>query len=313
MNPRKYKTMKNLLLIAVFTILFLDAFAQQESQHSLYFFNPLLVNPAYAGSQEAMQVTATIRDQWTGFKGAPKTQCLTLHTPLKKENIGLGFTVLNDVLGATKNTGFYADFSYSIRLNKKDHRLSFGLKAGVDIYKTNFMPLTINDNTDGVYTNGFNYSKTLFNTGAGIYYYGKKHYFGISSPRLIPNKINLTSDQRALQENHFYGFGGVVIKLNGALNLRPSFMIKYVQNTPLSVEGNISLLIYDKVWLGIMYRHGSSAGLNAMYNISQNLRIGYAYDYSITMLQKYSSGSHEIMISYDLRSKSSGLKSPRYF
>lgn len=287
--------------------------AQQETQHSMYFFNPVLINPAYAGSQEALQVTATLRDQWTGFKGAPKTQCLTLHTPLKRENIGVGFTVMNDELGATKNTGLYGDFSYSIRLNKKNNRLAFGIKAGVDLYRTNFAPLRVNDNTDAVYTNGINYSKTLFNTGAGIYYYGKRHYLGIASPRLIPNKINLTADQSALQENHFYGFGGIVIKLNGALNLRPSFMVKYVKNAPLSMEGNLSLLIYDKVWIGAMYRYGSAAGANVMFNVNQNFRIGYAYDYALTALQNYSAGSHEIMVSFDLRSKSNGLKSPRYF
>lgn len=303
----------NSLVAVGFLALSVNLSAQQETQSSLYFFNPVMVNPAYAGSQDALQVTATVRDQWTGFKGAPKTQCLSLHTPLRREKIGIGFTVLNDAIGATKNTGFYGDFSYSIRLNQKNSRLAFGLKAGVDIYKTNFQPLRVNDNTDAVYTNGFNYTKTLFNTGAGIYYYGKRHYLGIASPRLIPNKINLTADQTALQENHFYGFGGVVIKLNGALNLRPSFMVKYVKNAPLSMEGNLSLLIYDKVWVGAMYRHGAAAGANIMFNLTQNLRVGYAYDYALTKIQNYSAGSHEIMLSYNLRSKSNGLKSPRYF
>ncbi len=287
--------------------------AQQETQHSMYFFNPVLLNPAYAGSQEALQITATVRDQWTGIKGAPKTQVLSLHTPLKTEHIGVGFTVLNDELGVTKNTGLYADLAYSVKVNKKNNRLAFGLKVGLDLFRQDFSNLRINDNTDQLYTDGFNYKKNLFNMGAGIYYYGKRHYIGISTPRLFKNKIDLAAGQTAIQENHYYLFGGIVIKLNPAINMRPSFIVKYVNNAPLSIEGNLSFLFYDKVWIGAMYRHQAAAGLNIMYNISQNLRIGYAYDYQLTSLQKFSLGSHEIMISYDLRTKAKGFKSPRYF
>ena len=287
--------------------------AQQETQHSMYFFNPLLLNPAYAGSQEAIQVTGTVRDQWTNIKGAPKTQVVSVHSPLKTESIGLGLTVLNDQLGVTKNTGLYADLAYSIKVNKQNNRLVFGVKLGMDFLRQDFSNLRINDNTDELYTDGFNYKKNLFNAGAGIYYYGKRHYLGVSTPRMIKNKINLAPDQKALQENHYYMFGGIVVKLNPAINMRPSFIVKYVNNAPLSIEGNLSFLFYDKIWIGAMYRHKAATGLNIMYNVNQNLRIGYAYDYQLTSLQKYSQGSHEVMISYDLRSKAKGFKSPRYF
>jgi type IX secretion system PorP/SprF family membrane protein len=187
------------------------------------------------------------------------------------------------------------------------------MKAGMDFFRQDFSKLRINDNTDEIYTDGFNYKKNLFNVGAGIYYYGKRHYLGISTPRLVKNKINLAADQQALQENHYYLFGGIVIKLNPAINMRPSFIVKYVNNAPLSIEANLSFLFYDKIWIGGMYRHKAAAGLNIMYNVNQNFRIGYAYDYQLTSLQKFSVGSHELMVSYDLRSKAKGYKSPRYF
>jgi len=75
-----------------------------------------------------------VRDQWTNLKGAPKTQALSIHSPLKTENIGVGLTVLNDQLGVTKNTGVYADLAYSIRVNKKNNRLAFGVQAGMDFF-----------------------------------------------------------------------------------------------------------------------------------------------------------------------------------
>jgi type IX secretion system PorP/SprF family membrane protein len=287
--------------------------AQQETQQSLYFFNPLLINPSYAGSQEALTAIAVVRNQWANFKGAPKTQILTVHSPLKKQNLGLGLTVLNDELGSSKNTGAYVDFSYSIRLNKKNHRLVFGLKAGTDFYRQDFSNLKIQDNTDNIYLEGFNYSKFLFNAGAGVYYYGKRFYLGASSPRLIKNTMNLPGGQKAVQENHLYGFGGLVIKLNSAVNMRPSFIVKYVHNAPLSVDGNLSFLFYQKVWLGALYRYNSAAGVNAAFYITENFLIGYAFDYTLNQIQQHSAGSHEIMLSYDLKSKSKGFRSPRYF
>ena len=307
--------MKNIKKIIVFILLLnsKSIISQQETQHSMYFFNPVLLNPAYAGSQEALQITGTSRNQWTGLAGAPKTQVLSLHTPIKFKNIGVGFTVLNDELGVTKNTGLYGDFSYSIKLNKKNDQLAFGLKLGFDFMRQDFSTLRINDNTDELYTSNLRTNKNLFNTGAGIYYYGKRHYLGVSTPRLIKNKINTTQTQSAIQENHYYLFGGVVFKINPAINLRPSFIVKYVKSAPISIEGNISVLFYDKIWLGMMYRHKAASGLNIMYNINQNIRIGYAYDYQLTTIQKFSQGSHEIMLGFDLRSKSKGYKSPRYF
>jgi len=301
------------ILFSTLVVISLMANAQQETQHSMYFFNPLLLNPAYAGSQEALQVTGTIRDQWTNLKGSPKTQVVSMHTPLKTESIGLGLTILNDQLGVTKNTGFYGNFAYSLKLNKQNNRLAFGLQAGVDILRQDFSTLKVNDNTDEIYLQAINNTKSLFNLGTGVYYYGKRFYAGASTPRLIKNKITITTDQKALQENHYYFFGGVVVKINPAINMRPSFIIKYVNNAPLSMEANLSFLFYDKLWLGAMYRHKAATGLNVMYNITQNFKIGYAYDYQLTQIQKFSVGSHELMLSYDLRSKAKGFKSPRYF
>lgn len=305
--------MKKHLIVVLFILLQVTMSAQQETQHSMYFFNPVLVNPAYAGSQEALQVTGTVRDQWTGLKGAPKTQCLTMHTPLLSENIGIGLTVLNDQLGVTKNTGFYLDLAYSVKLNKKNHRLAFGVKTGLDLFRQDLSALRIQDNTDELYLDNLNYKKNLFNVGAGIYYYGKRFYVGASSPRLLKNKISALADQKALQENHIYFFSGLVFKLNSAVNMRPSVMVKYVNNAPLSIEANLSFLFYEKFWIGAMYRHGAAAGLNVMYLLNQNLKVGYAYDYQLTSLQKFSYGSHELMLSYDLRSKAKGYKSPRFF
>ncbi len=291
----------------------INCYAQQETQQSMYFFNPSLFNPAYTGSQEALQITGLARNQWIGLKGAPKTQCFTMHSPLRYNNVGLGLTILNDELGVTKNTGIYADMSYRIKLNKKDHQLAFGLRAGVDLFRQDFSTLRINDQNDQLYIDGFNYRNNLFNIGSGLYYYGSRFYFGISCPRMINNNLYSQNNLAVRSENHVYIFGGFVFKLNAAVNIRPSMIVKYVNNIPISLESNLSFLFFEKFWVGAMYRHKSATGFNFMFNINEYLRAGYAYDYQLTELQKFSNGSHELVISYTLKSKSKSFKSPRYF
>ena len=291
-----------------------SVFAQQELQLSTYFFNPLITNSAYAGSQKSLMINAVVRDQWTGFKGSPKSQVLTIHTPLKgNANMGLGGTLINDAIGAHSNKTITLDYSIGVKLNKKGHRLNFGLKAGLDIYQTNFSKSKIQDNTEDIYAQNFSYTKLLPNAGASLYYYGDKFYLGAGSPRIVKNSYNLPSGQNAWQENHIYLFGGMVFKINSLLSVRPSFNAKYVKNAPLSAEVNLSFFILEKIWLGAMYRHNSAFGANALFYLNESLNIGYAYDYSITQIQRYSNGSHEIMMSYKFKSKSKGYNSPRYF
>lgn len=305
-------TIMKKLIIALIFLKSLSNIAQQETQYSMYFFNPLLVNSGYAGSQEALNVTALVRSQWSKIDGAPQSQCLTIHSPLKNEHFGVGLTVLNDKIGALKNSGAHLDFAYNIKVSEKNHRLAFGLKLGIDYFQKNYSNLRIQETNDETFIKSFNYSKTLFNTGFGLYYYGERFYVGVSSPRLIKNKIQI-QDGNALQENHYYIFGGVVIKLNPLVNMRPSFMIKYVNNSPLSIEGNLSFLIYDKVWLGAMYRYNAFVGANISYVINEKFKIGYAYDYSTNAIQNYGANSHELMLNFSLKTKSKGFKSPRYF
>ena len=173
-----------LAFICVFT---LNTNAQQETQNSFYMFNASLLNPAYAGSRDALSIVADGRSQWNKWNGAPKTNCFTLHTPLVIESVGLGLNVLNDQIGKSTRNSIFADFSYRIRLNKANDRLAFGLRAGVDLLTNNFGQLAVNDVNDPIISQN-SYTKSLFNTGAGVYLYGKRYFVGLTAPKVIPNK-----------------------------------------------------------------------------------------------------------------------------
>lgn len=288
--------------------------AQQEVQNSLYMFNGSILNPAYAGSRDALSVVADYRNQWAGWKGAPTTSSFIMHTPLVRESIGVGINVVNDVVGPTNRTALYGDFAYRIRLNKANDRLCFGIRAGADLIRNNLASLKVNDVSDPLVANNLNFNTNAFNTGAGIYYYGKRHFIGITAPKIIANKLSTDPNfLNSKQVLHYYLIAGYVFKLNSLWDLKPGMALRYTQNAPLSIDGNLSVLFNEKIWFGLLYRHGAAAGANIVYNVTKQMRIGYAYDYSLTNMSRYSPSTHEIMIGFDFLSNTKALKSPRYF
>lgn len=304
--------MKKIIPITLLVMMFSHTLkSQQEAQYSMYMFNPLTVNSAYAGSRDALSVIALYRNQWTGFKGAPQTTNLTLHSPIRYSNLALGLSVIDDRLGTTKTTTFKGNVAYKIRLNKKKHYLSFGLSGGADLFTAQQTKAVINDNTDATYINISN--KPLFNVGAGLYYYGKKHYLGLSTPKLMENVYDGTGTKNFKQLKHYYLMGGIVLPINSVVQFKPSFVVKAVENAPLSADINASFLFYERVWVGAMYRLKESCGLNVVFYVNDYITFGYAYDYTLTSLRKYNSGTHEVMLGFDLNRKDKAFKSPRYF
>ncbi|MBS1634990.1 MAG: type IX secretion system membrane protein PorP/SprF [Bacteroidetes bacterium] len=302
-----------ILPLSIMMLFFVSALhSQQEAQYSMYMFNPLSVNSAYAGTRDAFSAVLLYRNQWTGFKGAPQTTNLSLHAPIRYSNLSLGLSVVDDRLGTTQTTGIKGDIAYKIRLNRKKHYLSFGLKTGVDLFSASQTKALINDNTDATYSNVIN--RPLFNVGAGIYYYGKRHYLGLSTPKLVENVYDNTGNTRRFKQvQHYYLMGGIVIPVNSVVQFKPSFVVKAVENAPLSADINASFLFYDRLWVGGMYRLKESCGLNVVFYINEYLTLGYAYDYTLTKLRNYNTGSHEIMIGFDMNRRQRSFKTPRYF
>lgn len=287
--------------------------AQQQSQFSMYMFNPLAVNPAYAGSKDALNANLLSRFQWVGLEGAPMTQTFSIHTPIKKKNIGLGFSVVNDKIGSTNHTSVNGDFSYRIKLNHRKEYFSFGLKGGLGVYNADYNDRNVQDATDELFATPVQ-NKMTPNLGFGVYYYGKKHYVGLTTPQLISNVVVTdVSGSESVEAMHLYLIAGYVFELNSLIQFKPSLITKYAPNAPLSMDLNASFLLYEKIWLGAMYRLNESVGANFVFYINDYLKFGYAFDFSTTAIQQYSRGSHEIMLGFDLNSKKSKFYSPRYF
>jgi type IX secretion system PorP/SprF family membrane protein len=288
--------------------------AQQLPQFTQYMYNTISINPAYAGSREALSIVGLHRSQWVGFKGGPITQTLSINTPLRNDRIGLGLSFIQDDLGPQNFSYIYGDFSYSIPTGYKS-KLAFGLKAGFTQYSLD--PEFLNDPTIAAdeFFRGFQ-NRLTPNLGAGVFWSSTRWYVGLSAPRILNTNINEDKDYKALERTSYYLTGGYVLDLTKSIKLKPAFLIKATNGAPASYDLTANFLFNEKLWLGGSYRiNQQTAAFGGLvdFQISRQLRIGYAYEKPISDIASYTSGTHEILLIYEFKFLSSKLKSPRYF
>lgn len=302
--------MKKFYSIAFILFVSLPTYAQQLPQFTQYMYNTISINPAYAGNRDAISVVGLHRSQWSGLEGSPQTQTLSIHSPLRNEKVGLGLSIINDKAGYENYTYVYGDFSYTINVSSST-TLSFGLKAGMSYY--NLDEELLMDVPDDPFFNGDTFNRWTPNFGAGLFLSSQDWYLGLSAPKLINNDNNEQSEYVALEQVHYYLTGGYVFDLNNNLKLRPSFLTKATSGAPLSVDMTGTFIFDEKLYLGANYRIDDAIGAFVDFQILEPLRIGYAYEYSISDLQPYTSGSHEILLIYEFNLNNTKYKSPRFF
>lgn len=309
--------MKNLIKLTIVLLMFSNnAQAQQDAQLTQYMFNGLYLNPAYAGSHEYWSSTLTGRIQWANanFSGAPITGVASVDGPIRGKNMGLGFTVLGDEIGVTRTTTFMANYSYQIKLNDKQ-KLALGVNAGVSQFNARLTEVKIWDEQDVIYAN--NLKQTLPRFGVGAYYFGEKHYVGLSIPTLLAyqdnNDFSVDLSKASFLRRHYMLTGGVVFDVSKDVKFKPSVLLKYVKNAPLEGDINFSAIFKDAFWLGVTYRTNDAMAFIVEYQSNNYFRIGYSYDMTISGLRSYQSGSHEVMIGIDFGKNLSKIKTPRYF
>ncbi len=289
-------------------------FAQQDPQFTQYMFNMLALNPAYAGSSDRLNIKALTRHQWVGFEGAPTTQTLTAHAPVFNESLAIGGTIMRDAHGPVTQYGFMADVAYRIFMG--DAKLAFGLKGGLNLFQGKFSELNPLQANDQVFQQNVN-TKLDPQFGFGVMYYSDRYYLGLSTPKMLRSDFfetdSLAFVSQPGQRSHWFLSGGYVFDMGVYHKFKPTFLVKAVQGAPISFDLSANFLFYEKFWLGAMYRHQDAVGVLAQYNVTNDLSIGYAYDFTLSPLRNYNGGSHEIMLGYLLGKPVKGVRSPRYF
>jgi len=210
-------------LMILCSVVLATANAQHTPLTSQYLFNGLLINPAYAGSRDALATNLTWRNQWVGFEGAPKTQVLSVHAPLNRRKMGLGVLLYNDQIGVSRETGVFLNYAYRIRFRKG--KLSFGLGGGITLLKAQWTDVRTTRSDDASFGQDTR-SSLKPNFSAVAFYYKKKFFMGASVPFFISHRYNparnsytVTNDVRQYQPMIT---GGYVFDLNKKMKLKPS-------------------------------------------------------------------------------------------
>ena len=306
--------MKKVILISILCIFGLQGFSQQDPQYSLYMFNPMSVNPGYAGSREVLSGVLIHRTQWIGLEGAPETQVLAVNSPLKNKKMGLGLQIINDKIGAHTTQTLKATYVYRLKIGKG--KLAFGLSGGIMNYSYDWAKVEYKDAADAVPETS-NESFMLPTVDFGMYYNTKTLYAGIGAEHLNQSSFGLeqdvasTSTLAAKQYINLTGTFGKAFILNENLVLKTSLLLR-LSDAAGSLDINGGILIKNKIFFGASLRQSALIVMSEL-NLTKNLRMGVGYDIDTSEVGKSSSGSLEVFVGYDLGLFKSKVISPRYF
>ena len=298
MNKIKKAIITAGLLIGANTI-----FAQQAPLFSQYMQNDYVLNPAIAGTKNVTPIRSILRSQWEGIEGAPHTETLSMHGRVGKR-VGVGGYIFNDRIGPISQTGLSASYAYRLRFSNNT-QLSLGLGGLIYLYKLRSSDLHFDSqgSTDNVIADN-NFQSYYPNFSFGAYYYGPRFYVGVSVPELLQTKISATKDFFIMQKvRHYYMTGGYKFKLGDNYKLEPSTLVKYVHAAPVEFDISAKFTAYDKFYIGTSYRTNDAVVAFVGFKFQEKYHLGYSYDITVSGLSRYTMGSHEIMLGFDLPGK----------
>ena len=333
----------SLSLFVLFLFIGSSLKAQQDPMYTMYMFNSLAYNPGFAGTPDYLSIRALYRNQWWGLEGGPTTQTISIHSPFK-ERIGIGLNLVNDNVGATGST--VASLSYAYRIPFGNGKLSIGLQASAMNWRADWSVLKFKDpRLADVAFEDLEPNRWMPNFGVGAFYYAQNYYIGLSVPHLMNADLrvdNVNSDNRWAQTyRHFFLSAGATFPVSGdAVIFKPSFLLKSVGllnnftpdskqlnqvGAPTEFDIDLAFMFYETLWIGASFRSAiqakqfggdssfDSVDLWATYYLGNGVRIGAAYDYTISKLQTHVGGSFEVMLGYDFNYNAKGVTTPRYF
>lgn len=313
MNKLKENVRKGGILFTFVLMMCSKAHAQFEPQFTQYMYNEMFINPAYAGSREHMALTALYRNQWVGIDGAPKTQTFSAHTPLRNEKIGVGLSILHEEIGVTQDFSAFGTYAYRIPTQKGSFAMA--ISGGIIHHQEQLLELKTQDQGDQSFMG--TPQLTVPNMGFGTYLSTRNYYVGLSIPRMLENKVDATTGKSENKINipywHYYLMGGYVFKLNESLKMKTTCMVKAVSGAPVVADLGAHILLSEVIWLGGSYRTSDSWAAIVQIQMNKQMRLGYSYDYTLTDLNQYNSGTHEITLGYDFSFNKNKVVTPRYF
>lgn len=278
------------------------SFAQQQGVYSNFLMSDYFYNPAIAGSKNVHTASINYRNQWMGFEDAPVNMAANFNGSYKNRGkAGYGASIISEKAGLTNSTGIYLNYAHHFKLTET-LKLGFGVQPGYIQYRVRLYDAKIADQGDELLT-GSVYSANAIDVNAGFHLYSKKFFVMGSVQHLLGKQIQFTSYNSNLtfHYNAIAGYNFLFKKKN--FELQPSVMVKYTSPVPVQWTGMLKGTFNQKYWVGLIYRSDDAVGVSLGMTIKERLNIGYGYDYSVSDIRKYNSGSHELMLSFIITKK----------
>jgi type IX secretion system PorP/SprF family membrane protein len=308
--------MRTFLICFLLCAFFTASMAQQYPVFSQYYFNELVINPAFAGNHVQLSATAMYRNQWINFPGAPKTFNFSSHTALMKNKIGVGLMINHDEIGSYKNNHVYGSYAYRIHL--QDATLAMGLQAGFNLLGADFSKLDLSQPSDESFYNFVNEIKPNF--GVGVFFSKKNYFLGFSVPFIMNNKVATSAEDflSEIREARYYFLrGGAVFPIDRSekVKMNPSVLVRAQEGQPLSLDINNAFIFYDVFSIGTSYRLGDSFITYIDLKLSEKIHFGYSYDLTSSNINGFSNGTHEFMLNFRsiIRGVHKNPECPQYY
>lgn len=286
--------MKKIIFQTILACHAITAFAQQDPLHAQYLANPVVINPALAGMGNNLAINAGYRTQWTTLEGQPKTLNLNGTISLAQNKVGAGIMLSQDKTGTLTNTEVDGLFSYKIKFDNDDV-LSFGLQAGVLIFRNNYAQLNTYDVDDPAFTGDA--ATIALNVGAGVYFKSKKIRIGISAPRMLPSTLNNNLQQFTIYNQHAYAFGSYNIDISPQTTICPSILLRAVENSPLSMDAGVNLNFKRLLTAGVFTRNLNTYGLLLQTLMLNRYKVGYVFEIPANNAVQSGFVTHEVSLS----------------
>jgi type IX secretion system PorP/SprF family membrane protein len=296
--------MKKIGLILVAIAVNFSLSAQQLSMYSQYYWNDFVINPAFTGIKNTPRVQLGYRNQWSGFKGAPKTYTIGGHTSLKNTNMGVGGMIFSDDQGgAIQQNGVMLNYAYNLKLDKQSG-ISFGIAGILNQYGYNGSDIQ-NINPDATLQANVRQLVPDLNFGM-VYHLKNKLFIGLASSQLIQSrlkKLNQFSTSENQLIRHYNLSASYLTKINSTLTAEPYAMLRTTFIKAPQFELGAKVTYNDFVFGGLSYRNKESViGLIGMNY--KNFVLAYSYDFTLSSIRNYSTGSHEVLLAYQFNRKS---------
>ena len=301
--------MKNIRAVLIAGFLFvinISVYSQQEFMITQYMYNGLALNPAYAGVHDAISMSALTRHQWVGIEGAPTTQLVSVHSPLKFKQISLGALFYRDAIGVKKEHSAYFSYAYRIKITPKI-KLSLGIQANLHQINQEYRSGAADDPNDPVLIND---NSMKFNAGSGFLLHSDRFYVGFSVPQMMKTKFGSQELAVGRLVQHYYATAGYVIDFKNGIIVKPNILYKDVNNAPAQLDLNFNVLLKNVLWVGLNHRWKESNALLLALQVGPQLQVGYSFDLNHTDLH---STSHELMLNYVVNINPQVMLTPRFF